>query len=338
MIQANNLKPIVRLLYRKTRNFLLSQTNKEFLVFLFFVFVSFCFWLLQTLDGEFTSEVKIPIRFKNLPEGVILTTDLPKNVTLSVNDRGTVLMNYMFGKNFYPVHIDFDEYRNRNTEVHIPVSAIQPLFAAQLNQSTEILSYSPDTISYAYTTGQGKRLPVRLGERVKLDKLYFMDDVKFNPDSVIVYAPTYILDTLRAAYVTPRPILSDIDTLISQHLAVNEVKNVRFSPTEVNADFYIDIYTEKSVEVPIVGINFPPDKILRTFPSKANVTFKVGLRHFQHVNAEDFFIGVTYEELLDKKDNVFKLNLKSFPAHVTNVRIQSPNVEYVIEQRTLLND
>lgn len=338
MIQANNIKPILRLLYRKTHNFLLSKTNKEFLVFMFFVFISFGFWLLQTLDGEFTSEIKIPIKFKNLPEGVILTTDLPKDVTLSVNDRGTVLMKYKFGKNFYPVQIDFDEYRNRNTEVHIPVSSIQSNFAAQLSQSTEIVSFSPDTISYAYTTGKGKRLPVKLGERVKLDKLYFMDNVKFEPDTVTVYAPQYILDTLRAAYVTPQPILTDIDTLVSQHLAINDVKNVRFSSTEVKANFYIDIYTEKSVEVPIVGINFPPDKILRTFPSKANVTFKVGVRRFQYVDAEDFFIGVTYEELLDKKENVFKLNLKSFPAHVTNVRILSPQVEYVIEQRTLLND
>ena len=63
----------------------------------------------------------------------------------------------------------------------------------------------------------------------------------------------------------------------------------------------VDIYAEKSVEVPIRGINYPPDKVLRTFPSKVQVTFQVGLSHFKSITSEDFFIGVTYESLLNNK-------------------------------------
>lgn len=43
----------IRIYYLKTleriRSFLLSRNSREFLIFLFFVFVSFCFWLLQVL-------------------------------------------------------------------------------------------------------------------------------------------------------------------------------------------------------------------------------------------------------------------------------------------------
>ena len=45
----------------------------------------------------------------------------------------------------------------------------------------------------------------------------------------------------------------------------------------------VDIYTEKTVEVPLRGVNFPADKVLRAFPSKVQVTFQVGLSHFRQI-------------------------------------------------------
>ena len=44
----------------KIRSFLLSTMSREFLIFLFFVFVSFCFWLLQVLNDEYETELPIP--------------------------------------------------------------------------------------------------------------------------------------------------------------------------------------------------------------------------------------------------------------------------------------
>ena len=61
--------------------------------------------------------------------------------------------------------------------------------------------------------------------------------------------------------------------------------------------FPVDIYTEKTVEVPLHGINFPADKALRAFPSKVQITFQVGLKRFRSIKADDFVINVSYEEL-----------------------------------------
>ena len=44
----------------KIRNFMLSDKSREFLIFLFFAFVSFCFWLLQVLnDAGFSRRLSI---------------------------------------------------------------------------------------------------------------------------------------------------------------------------------------------------------------------------------------------------------------------------------------
>ena len=45
--------------YTTVKNFLLGPKNKEFLIFLFFFFVSAAFWLLQSLNETFDVELKM---------------------------------------------------------------------------------------------------------------------------------------------------------------------------------------------------------------------------------------------------------------------------------------
>lgn len=75
MFDVKNIKRYYRLGLRKIRTFLLSDKCRECLVFLFFVLVSFCFWMLQTLDESYQTEFKVPLRLKNVPKEVVLTSD-----------------------------------------------------------------------------------------------------------------------------------------------------------------------------------------------------------------------------------------------------------------------
>ena len=92
------------------------------------------------------------------------------------------------------------------------------------------------------------------------------------------------------------------------------------------------IYTEKTVEVLLRGINFPADKVLRAFPSKVQVTFQVGLSRFREVNASDFVVNVSYEELLKLGTDKYTVKLKSLPRGVSHVRIHPEQVDFLIEQ------
>lgn len=101
MFDVKNIKRYYRLGLRKIRTFLLSDKFKECLIFLFFVLISFCFWMLQTLDESYQTEFKVPVRLKNVPKEVVLTSDFPDDVRIRVEDRGTVLLNYMLGRTFF---------------------------------------------------------------------------------------------------------------------------------------------------------------------------------------------------------------------------------------------
>ena len=94
----------------------------------------------------------------------------------------------------------------------------------------------------------------------------------------------------------------------------------------------VDIYTEKSVEVPLRGVNFPADKVLRAFPSKVQVTFQIGLSRFRQIGANDFHIYVSYEELLRLGSDKYTVKLKNVPKGVSYVRFNPEQVDFLIEQ------
>lgn len=331
MFDVKNIEQYYRLGIQKIRKFLLSNKCKECLVFLFFVLVSFAFWMLQTLDDVYQTEFKVPLRLKNVPKEAVLTSELPNEVRVRVEDRGTVLLNYMLGRTFFPVSFDFNDYRDKGTHVHISSAELLKKVAAQLNVSTHLISVRPDTLDFIYTMGKAKKVPVRLNGEVRAGLQYYVSHIGFVPDSVIAYAPQEVLDTLTAAY-TEQVDLENVADTLHKRVSLQKLKGVKFVPAYNDLSVYVDMYSEKTVEVPIVGINFPANKVLRTFPSKVQVTFQVGLMHFKEISSEDFFIGVTYEDILKTNGDKLLLTLKSVPDYVSHARIIPASVDYLIEQ------
>ena len=319
------------------RNFLLAKKSREFLIFLFFVFVSFSFWLLQVLNDDYETELSIPLRMKNVPENVVLTSELPKELKIGVKDRGTVLVNYLLGQTLYPVTLDFEEYQDKGNQVRIPSATFHKRIASQLNQSTKLLTVKPDSLDLIYTRGEGKKVPVQLRGEVKAERQYYISDILFSPDSVMVYAPKNILDTITSAY-TESLYMEGISDTTRHRAGMMPVKGARFTPSYSDIAFIVDVYSEKTVEVPVQGLNFPEDKVLRTFPSKVQVTFQIGLRQFKSVTAEDFSVVVDYQTLLEEKGEKCKPVLVKSPANVSLIRVSPLEIDYIIEQKIVFND
>lgn len=317
---------------KRIKDFLLAKKSREFLIFLFFVFVSFCFWLLQVLNDDYETELSIPIRMKQVPDNVVLTSSLPTEMKVNVKDRGTVLVNYLWGQAFYPLVIDFSEYSDKGTQVRIPSMSLGKKVAAQLSQSTKLLSIKPDTLEFIYTKGAAKIVPVKISGTIAPKRQYYVSDTIFSPDSVKVYAPKAILDTIGAAY-TQVVSLEDVSDTIQKRVLINPVKGARFIPDYTDLTLKVDVYAEKTVDVPVIGINFPQDKVLRTFPTTVKVTFQIGLSRFMEVDEDDFLVVVDYNELMKEEGDMCKLVLKQFPKEVNHVRMSPEKMEYIIEQK-----
>lgn len=313
------------------KDFLLSDKSREFFVFLFFFFIAGGFWLLQTLNNDYETEFSIPVKLRGVPNNIVITSEPAPELKIKVKDKGTVLLNYMLGKSFYPVTLDFADYKGNNNHVRVFAPQFEKKVLSQLNVSTRLLSMKPDTLEYYYSTGASKLVPVKLQGTVSAGRQYYLSDTIFSPDSVLVYAPAGALDTITAAY-TRHVKLEDISDTLKQQVPLVSQKGVKFVPASIEMMLPVDIYTEKTVEVPLRGVNFPADKVLRAFPSKVQVTFQVGLSRFRQIDAHDFHIYVSYEELLRLGSDKYTVKLKNVPKGVSHVRFNPEQVDFLIEQ------
>lgn len=316
---------------RKIRSFLLSDKSREFLVFLFFFVIASGFWMLQTLNYDYETEFSVPVRLKNVPGNVVLTSGPPDELCITVKDKGVVLLNYMLGKSFYPIQFDFDDYKNQGSHVYIPIAEIEKKMMSQLSASTKLLAVKPEVVDYIYSKEKAKKIPVRLWGHISAGQRYYIADTLCTPDSVIIFATQSILDTISAAY-TQYLSLSGITDTVRRQVLLSEIKGAKFVPASVNFTFLADIYTEKTLEVSLSGTGFPPDKLLRTFPSKVKVTFQVGLSRFKYIHPEDFALNVSYDELLQSGSDKYRVKLNRLPAGVSHVRFLPAEVDFLIEQ------
>ncbi len=331
MFERRNIRRIYLNITRKTKDFLLSAKSREFFVFLFFFFIAGGFWLLQTLNNDYEAEFSIPVRLRGVPNNTVITSEPVSELRIKLKDKGTVLLNYMLGKSFYPVTLNFSDYKAVDNHVRIYASQFEKKILSQLNVSTRLLSMKPDTLEYIYATGKSKLVPVRLSGTVGAGRQYYLSDTIFSPDSVLAYAPAGVLDTITAVYTQPVK-QADISDTLRLQVPLRAQRGVKFVPASVELMLPVNIYTEKTVEVPLHGVNFPADKVLRAFPSKVQVTFQVGLSHFRQITADDFHIYVSYEELLRLGSDKYTVRLKNIPKGVSQVRFNPEQVDFLIEQ------
>ena len=317
---------------KRIKDFLLAKKSREFLIFLFFMFVSFSFWLLQVLNDDYETEYIVSLRMKDVPDNVVLTSELPSNMKITLKDRGTVLVNYSLGQGLMPLTLDFAEYSDKGNQVRIPSITLAKKITAQLSQSTKLVAIKPDTLEFIYTKGAAKTVPVKICGTITPERQYYVSDTIFSPDSVRVYAPKSILDTITAAY-TKTIDFEEVSDTVRRRVSFSSVKGARFIPDYSDLTLKVDVYAEKTVDVPVVGVNFPHDKVLRTFPSKAKVTFQIGLSRFMEVGADDFQVVVDYDDLQNEDGDKCKLQLKEVPKGVKHVRVNPEEMDYIIEQK-----
>ena len=316
----------------RIKSLLFGKKSHDFFVFLFFFVVSSAFWLLQTLNETFETEVSVPLKLKNVPENVHITTGLPSQVNITIRERGTTLLHFFRYSVQNTIEVDFDKYDAglTNARVQVPTTDVQRLIQKQLGVTSHIISMRPDTLEYYYNRGVGRLLPVKVCGNISASPQNYIQSISLSEDSVMVYAPNAVLDTMQYAY-TQAVSLSGMKENAVHNISFRRMKGVEYIPDMVQMTARVGYYAEKTVEVPIIGLNFPADKELRTFPSKAKVTFRVESGRYQRITAENFVLAITYEELLQNPTDKYRLHLKSLPEGVTNARISPREVDYLIE-------
>ena len=315
--------------YLRLKKFLLRLSNRNFLVFMFFLALSASFWVFLALNDEYEKDFAVALRLNSVPDHVVITTELPATFHVVLKDRGSQLLNYQYA-GLPAINLDFRNYDRQSGHVVLSPADIVKLLQQRLSPTTKIVSYKAERLEYYFNNGLNVRLPVELKANLKTEQLYGISSIRVIPDSVTAYAMPEVLDTLRSA-ITQSLNLANISESMVCKVNLAKMRGVKFDPSSVRVKINVDQMTEKSVDVPVKRVNFPAGKTLRTFPSKVKIIFQVGMSMYRKITADDFTLVVNYETLLKATDGKIQLYLKSVPAGVSHVRIVPSTVDFLIE-------
>lgn len=304
-------------------------TGRELLLFLFFVLVSCCLWLMLTLNRNYEDDIKFKISVKEVPEDVSFSS-MDEELIVHIRDKGTTLMNYKF-EPFLPLSVPYSSFTNRNGRLTLPSSSIQKLMRNRLASATAILSIQPDTI-VLYTQESAVKMPVTLNMDIAPARQYAVGDAVVTPDSVWVFASSAVTDTLKRVQ-TELLALKDVRDTVRVTVPLKPLHNVNCNPSEVEVVIPLYPFTQKVLELPVTGIDFPEMYKLQTIPSKVNVQVNVSLENYESIQPDEFEVGISYFDVYGAESNEAEVKLLRAPEGVKNVKIVPSFVEYIIEQR-----
>ena len=313
------------------RNFLFTLVNKEFLIFLFFLCLSGIFWLLMTLNETYEMEFRIPVRVVNIPNNVVLTSQETDTVRVTLRDKGLMLVSYQYGDGLKTINVNFKSYARLSNSFVIPSADIQRMLYHQLSASTKISGIKSDRMEFFFNYGECKKVPVEYSGRVTPEELYVSSEVKYSPDRVTVYSTRDKLDSIKVIHTEQLNYTNFRDTL-SITCRPKAMKGVKVVPSSLKIHFITDVLTEESIDnIPIIGINMPEGKVLRTFPSKVSVRFVTGIRQFKKLSPKDFYVIVDYDEIKAHPTEKFNVILRLHPNGVSRATLNMKQVDYLIE-------
>jgi hypothetical protein len=314
------------------RRFLFGWANREFLIFLFYLAMAGIFWMLMTLNEGYDQEIKVPVRFVNVPGNVVLTSGENDTLRFTVHDKGISLITYLYKKERTPITIDFRRYDQQDGTGVVPSGDLLRLATAVLPASAKAVGVKPESLLFYYNNGERKKVPVEYQGKVVPDMPYYISEVKYHTDSVVIYASQDKLDSIKKVYTVPLNYSNFRDSL-TVRAKLRHIEGVKIVPGEVGISFLTDMLTEMTIDdVPVVGENMPEGRVLRTFPAKLEVSFVAGVKRIKTLSAKDFLIVADYNELNTDSSAKCRVTLKEWPADLQRVRLTTDLVDYLIDE------
>ena len=315
---------------KKIGDFLLKLFRGDFLVFLLFLVITFFFWWSQTMNQSYETVMKVPVNLIDVPDNVRVTMPPVKYINVSLSGKGSALRKSGRRGGRHILSISSDAFNMTQGRASFSTLRLRDSIISLLPVSVTIKSISPDSLVYLYSMQRSVMLPVEFNGTTESQDQFFLERIEFNPDSVSVMV--LLSDTtVHHAVVEAGTVVLSADTVI-RTMPLKRLPGVIFSADEVEMRVVSQQYTEKSLEVPITGVNFPDYLSLKSFPSKAVVTVWVKMSEYDKVTASDFQVVVDYNDIAGSDASKARVRIFTQPANVRNVRLQTRTVDYLMEK------
>ena len=314
--------------------------NRNFLVFLAFVVLSFFLWFLNYLNKNLNSDITIKYKFKNIPKTIIEQNTLRGELIVNASGQGYNLLQESLKTRNIPLNIDLEakaqdgrpllKFVSEKGYAYILTNDLKPIIRKKIGDKITLGDIKPDTMFFELINVKEKRVPVDISNaKYELTDGQVITKTMIVPDSITIIGKKSSIDSIESISVEHEDI-GLLKTKKQYTLGLDLPEGINASQTIVSISHEIEMFTKASKRVNIKAVNFPPEYSYTLLPKYVNVSYIVPLTHYDKVNEYNFTATVDY---LSAKGNIIEIIVKSNDGKARILRKSPETCTFILENK-----
>lgn len=303
--------------------------KRDVLTFLLFLLMATILWYGHAMQSVRNTRVPVIIQYTGKPGAIGLKSPgLPDTVMIEVRDAGARLNTYH--RDPLRLTIDLRSYiHGEKGTIHVPSDALRRSISDILQGTSRLIETRPEEISCDYFTEQEKSVMVLFDGEVNPAREYqLVSGPTLSRKRMKIYGEDKTLSAIDTIYTEPA-VLNDLMDTTDMRLAIQVPNDTRVETDSIDVRVVTERFTEKKILVPIRVKGVPEGCRIRLFPKEVEVNARVGISHFQQVQASDIKATCTYSpQNTDKLD----IEIQYSNPYITSAWAYPGTVEFILEQ------
>ncbi len=311
-----------------------TSYSKDVLIFLFCILLSTAFWFLHSLSKTNEVELVIPIEYENFPTKYVVTDSVYQSIKVKVKDTGFSILMYELNNNKKSIVVDFNKCSSNNKdELYIFSKELKKKVRKATSSTMSIRSIEPQHIKIHYEKLYEKVVPLKLNGDITLSHLHILkDSITLKPSRIKIFGSKSMLNSIHVVN-TKKVDLKKISQSTKVITSPEEISNIRFATNKIQVTIPVELYTEKTFTIPVTTKNLPLNTQIKTFPTTVNVSFVVGLSHFNKIQPEEIQAFIDYDSITNNKDGRPTIEIRTSLKSIKNLNHTPKTVEYILEKK-----
>ncbi len=261
------------------------RLNQKAAIFLVCFLLSVVFWVFTSLSKEYETQIRIPVKYRNIPFTKYFDSTLPTHVDFLFRSTGFRLTGVHLRDRPDSVIIDVATLPKNQSGLNFQTIALRDQWDGDLKPYKVI----PESIKAGFNFRKSRKVPIRLISEITYRQRFEpIGNITLEPDSVDIAGPENILSKTNEIKTMPL-IINDVFTIKQGELDLDKTSysGLAGSVSKVHYHLSVEEYTEGMVEVPI-RLPVSQRSNITLLPNTAKITYTAPLSFFSQIKKDDF--------------------------------------------------
>jgi YbbR domain-containing protein len=301
--------------------------KKNFHIVLISFLFSIVLWVFISLSNDYYTTIEVPVKIINFPSGYSSGSSMPEKISIKVKGKGwkLIALNIAALQNYV---IPVGQLTGRRI-----INLYNYLAENQwLSSDLEVISVTPDTISFYIERISGKKVSIISALNIKFRMGYGVaSPIKIEPESTYVYGPVSFLNKLE--YVTTESLGKDgLDGRTTKRVPLKSIPGMTYKDDAVIVSIDVQRIVEKSFDNLLVHIvDIPKDRNVVLLPNRVYISLRGGIEVLGKIDTAQFNAYVNYREVV--MDTVGSIIPHiDIPENTSLIFIKPEHLRYIIKK------